>query len=215
MIIQRDTVGKIRKTTTGRYYFQTEFEDGTTIRPPEQEWWPASTSSRLKREQKRKPVGLLNLDDLSWWMYKGKIYVTKGHPRPTEVRDFLDTRVVLAEFLGEPVFPKDGAFGFKTAGKRKPPGVPSAEIVRPARGRRPAPEKRRKQGVAKPRREYIPDRVKIFVWKRDGGRCVNCGSRERLEFDHIIPVSKGGSNTARNLQLLCERCNRSKGSLVG
>lgn len=62
------------------------------------------------------------------------------------------------------------------------------------------------------RREPIPDEVKIFVWKRDDGRCVKCGSRENLEFDHIIPLSKGGSNTARNIQLLCEKCNREKGA---
>ena len=64
-------------------------------------------------------------------------------------------------------------------------------------------------------RERIPDDVKIYVWKRDGGKCVVCGSREKLEFDHIIPYSMGGSNTARNLQLLCERCNRSKGADIG
>lgn len=64
-------------------------------------------------------------------------------------------------------------------------------------------------------REPIPDDVKILVWKRDGGQCVRCGSKERLEFDHIVPLSMGGSNTARNVQLLCESCNRSKGgSLV-
>jgi hypothetical protein len=64
-------------------------------------------------------------------------------------------------------------------------------------------------------RERIPDSVKSFVWNRDGGKCVKCGSKEKLEFDHIIPFSKGGSNTARNLQLLCEECNRKKGNKIG
>jgi Holliday junction DNA helicase RuvB len=59
-------------------------------------------------------------------------------------------------------------------------------------------------------RRSIPDDIKVFVWQRDGGRCAKCGSQENLEYDHIIPVSKGGSNTARNIQLLCEKCNRSK-----
>jgi 5-methylcytosine-specific restriction endonuclease McrA len=63
-------------------------------------------------------------------------------------------------------------------------------------------------------REVIPDDVRIFVWRRDKGRCVRCGSQERLEFDHIIPLEKGGSNTARNLQVLCERCNRQKGATI-
>lgn len=67
-----------------------------------------------------------------------------------------------------------------------------------------------KHTIEQARRERIPEDVRIFVWKRDGGRCVKCGSQENLEFDHIIPVSKGGSNTARNIQLLCETCNRMK-----
>lgn len=61
-------------------------------------------------------------------------------------------------------------------------------------------------------RQPIPDDVRIFVWQRDKGRCVICGSQENLEYDHVIPVSKGGSNTARNIQLLCEKHNRSKGA---
>lgn len=62
------------------------------------------------------------------------------------------------------------------------------------------------------RREQIPQSVRLFVWQRDQGRCVRCGSAEKLEFDHIIPVAKGGSSTERNIQLLCEPCNRAKGS---
>src|SRR3990167_6521356 len=63
-------------------------------------------------------------------------------------------------------------------------------------------------------REPISESVRLFVWQRDGGQCVKCGSRERLEFDHIIPLAAGGSNTERNIQLLCEACNRSKGSTI-
>ncbi|MCC6992975.1 MAG: HNH endonuclease [Anaerolineae bacterium CFX3] len=61
----------------------------------------------------------------------------------------------------------------------------------------------------------IPDDVQIFVWNRDNGMCVKCGSKENLEFDHIIPLSQGGSNTARNIQLLCEVCNRKKSNQIG
>ena len=61
---------------------------------------------------------------------------------------------------------------------------------------------------------YISDDVKDAVWRRDEGRCVKCKSNEKLEFDHIIPVSKGGSNTKRNVQLLCEKCNREKAAKI-
>jgi hypothetical protein len=64
------------------------------------------------------------------------------------------------------------------------------------------------------KREPISEDVQMFVWRRDEGKCVKCGSQERLEFDHIIPVSKGGSSTARNIQLLCERCNREKSDSI-
>jgi hypothetical protein len=66
----------------------------------------------------------------------------------------------------------------------------------------------------KPRREAIPRLVQREVWQRDGGQCVECSTRERLCFDHIVPFSKGGSNSVRNLQLLCERCNSSKSNRI-
>lgn len=57
----------------------------------------------------------------------------------------------------------------------------------------------------------IPSSVKAEVWKRDGGKCVKCGSTNNLHFDHIIPFSKGGSSlTAENIQLLCARHNLEK-----
>jgi hypothetical protein len=65
----------------------------------------------------------------------------------------------------------------------------------------------RSQALRKP----ISRSVKLFVWQRDQGRCVECGSQINSEFDHIIPVIKGGSTTGRNLRLLCETCNRRKG----
>lgn len=64
------------------------------------------------------------------------------------------------------------------------------------------------------RREAIPRAVQREVWQRDGGQCVECGTREKLCFDHIVPFSRGGSNAVRNLQLLCERCNLSKGNRI-
>jgi hypothetical protein len=63
-------------------------------------------------------------------------------------------------------------------------------------------------------RTGIPEAVRVAVWRRDSGRCVKCGSRERLEYDHIVPVSRGGSSTVRNVELLCEKCNRSKGPII-
>jgi hypothetical protein len=68
--------------------------------------------------------------------------------------------------------------------------------------------------LPKARRERISDAVLRFVWQRDEGKCVKCGSQRKLEYDHIIPIADGGSNTKRNVQLLCETCNRQKGKNV-
>ena len=57
---------------------------------------------------------------------------------------------------------------------------------------------------------HIPQDVKNAVWQRDQGKCVQCGATSYLEFDHIIPFSKGGANTVGNVQLLCRNCNLKK-----
>jgi len=61
---------------------------------------------------------------------------------------------------------------------------------------------------------YISDEVRSEIWYRDGGQCVICGASEYLEFDHIIPLSKGGATSVENLQLLCRGCNSRKGSSI-
>jgi len=49
-------------------------------------------------------------------------------------------------------------------------------------------------------------------YRRDGYKCVTCGSTERLEADHILAESRGGDTTFENLQTLCKSCNCRKGS---
>ena len=69
--------------------------------------------------------------------------------------------------------------------------------------------------IQRKRRPSIPRDIRNQVWRRDDGKCVDCGCNKNLEFDHIIPVSKGGANTYRNIQLLCEKCNRKKSNKIG
>jgi hypothetical protein len=67
------------------------------------------------------------------------------------------------------------------------------------------------------RNRQIPESIRRAVHERDGGRCVRCGDgppAAELHVDHIYPWSKGGTNDLSNLQLLCQRCNLSKGAKV-
>jgi hypothetical protein len=64
-------------------------------------------------------------------------------------------------------------------------------------------------------RRLIPTEVKIEVWRRDNGRCVQCGATDELHFDHVLPYSKGGTSlTPANVQLLCARHNLLKGAKI-
>lgn len=45
--------------------------------------------------------------------------------------------------------------------------------------------------------------------------CAECGATEDLTGDHIVPLSKGGTNTPSNVRVLCRRCNSSRGNRQG
>lgn len=72
----------------------------------------------------------------------------------------------------------------------------------------------------KAKRKPISSRLRYQVLLRDGHRCVDCGaspaddSSVRLEIDHRVPVSRGGSNDIDNLQTLCWACNHGKSDSV-
>ena len=62
----------------------------------------------------------------------------------------------------------------------------------------------------------ISDKLRYQVLRRDNFKCCACGASPakdpsvELHIDHIIPWSKGGENTAENLQTLCSKCNLGK-----
>ena len=54
--------------------------------------------------------------------------------------------------------------------------------------------------------------IRSIVLERDGHACFYCGAVKSLEGDHIIPLSRGGSNAMTNLATACRPCNLSKAS---
>ncbi len=55
------------------------------------------------------------------------------------------------------------------------------------------------------------DRLMLALIERDGYHCQECGSIENITIDHIVPLSRGGSDELNNLRLLCRSCNSRKG----
>lgn len=71
---------------------------------------------------------------------------------------------------------------------------------------------------SKRRKTNIPRGMRHEVFKRDNYTCVECGATKKdgatLHIDHIIPVSKGGSDELSNLQTLCSDCNLNKSNII-
>ena len=78
-----------------------------------------------------------------------------------------------------------------------------SELMEVPKGKKHIPDSRR-----------VSSEVRQKVWKRDKGKCVDCGSKENLHYDHIIPLSKGGGNSVENIQILCQICNLIKSDKI-
>lgn len=70
------------------------------------------------------------------------------------------------------------------------------------------------------RSRNISSYIRKEVFEIYDGKCANpnnnpdCLIDLELEYDHIIPFSKGGANTIKNIQLLCKNCNRKKSDKI-
>jgi HNH endonuclease len=56
----------------------------------------------------------------------------------------------------------------------------------------------------------VEDVDRFAIYDRDGGRCHICGrnvSRSRFVLDHLVPLSRGGEHSARNVATAHPRCN--------
>jgi len=70
------------------------------------------------------------------------------------------------------------------------------------------------------RARRLPKWLERAVFHRDMGHCQLCGKDVTAEvfphgkyhLDHLLPLSKGGTNDSTNFQLLCAECNLRKGS---
>src|SRR5262245_10077119 len=78
-----------------------------------------------------------------------------------------------------------------------------------------ASSRRRSSRNASTNPRHIPAQVRRAVWERDGGRCTfvsesghRCAERKPLEFDHAVPVARGGRGTVENIRLRCRAHNQ-------
>ena len=52
------------------------------------------------------------------------------------------------------------------------------------------------------------------IFKRDGYKCLYCGSKKDLTLDHVLPKARGGKTSWNNLATACKPCNSKKGDYL-
>ena len=68
----------------------------------------------------------------------------------------------------------------------------------------------------------IPKWLGRAIYFRDQGRCQCCGKDvsgllhldNKIHYDHVLPLARGGTNDPTNFQLLCDACNLTKSARV-
>src|SRR5260370_29684101 len=58
----------------------------------------------------------------------------------------------------------------------------------------------------------VPKRLRRELLKKYAGTCARCGRTKNPKIDPIVPATQGGTIEPDNLQVLCQRCNGSKGA---
>ncbi|NEN96643.1 MAG: HNH endonuclease [Moorea sp. SIO3I7] len=95
--------------------------------------------------------------------------------------------------------------------KLTPIGSISQELVRFDTQKLQNPEI---SGIEYQQGELMGYEVREYLYQKWDRQCVYCGAHSvKLEIEHIVPKSKGGTNRVSNLTLACHRCNQAKGNL--
>lgn len=198
-------VGDGRGLLGGRRW---RFESGRRVSAAR---WSARAVRALEKQSAVAPVLLLEDDGRRWWRYAGRFWCAAAEVGAEDLRALVAerrsrdrrrlerARAVLAQDGPGAASFATGADGADRAGY----GGAGGDGAGGGAG-----------GRAGARREPIPREIRLAVFERDGGRCVDCGATFELQFDHVIPVALGGASTAANLQVLCGPCNRRKGASV-
>jgi hypothetical protein len=139
---------------------------------------------RAARAQLDEPVPLMEAGARRWWWYRDRFWWEDEGYGPDDVVALVADRE-------------------RRARRRLERAHAALERERTAGRGRP---------VAPHLREPLPRDVRLAVWRRDRGRCRECGHGFDLQYDHVIPVALGGATSVDNLQLLCGDCNRAKGA---
>ena len=151
---------------------------------------------RAERAQRSEPVALMERAGRRWWWYRDRFWwEDEGY----------DARDVVA-LVADRERRRRGRLDRAHAALER-----ERAVERPA-GRGSLDRVGVREPASLARREPLPRDVRLAVWRRDRGRCRECGNGFDLQYDHVIPLSLGGASSVDNLQLLCGDCNRAKGA---